>query len=139
MSRNTTAKLVNLVNFRIRVTMADGRQLVGQMLAFDKYMNLVLADCEEFRRLKRKKGDAALEVEEKRLLGLAIVRGGNIVSTSIEAPPPADAASRTTTLKAGTGRAQPVGRGNPLAGPAAGVGFASPSGRGAPFPPAFER
>jgi small nuclear ribonucleoprotein B and B' len=30
----------------------DGRALVGQMLAYDKHMNFVLAECEEFRTVK---------------------------------------------------------------------------------------
>lgn len=30
----------------------DGRALVGQMLAYDKHMNLVLNECEEFRTVK---------------------------------------------------------------------------------------
>jgi hypothetical protein len=30
----------------------DGRALVGQMLAYDKHMNFVLSECEEFRTVK---------------------------------------------------------------------------------------
>ncbi len=30
----------------------DGRSLVGQMLAYDKHMNFVLSECEEFRTVK---------------------------------------------------------------------------------------
>ena len=66
------AKLSALVNFRIRVTTIDGRQLVGQMLAFDRHMNLVLADCEEFRRLKKSVNGE--HMEEKRTMGLVILR-----------------------------------------------------------------
>ena len=94
-------------------------------------MNLVLADTEEFRRVKRKaaKSTAApgastaplIESEEKRTLGLTIVRGAHIISLSVESPPPADPSARlgtsapgggiASTLAAGTGVARPAGRG----------------------------
>jgi small nuclear ribonucleoprotein B and B' len=85
--------MLSLVLWRIRVTLNDNRQLVGQMLAFDRHMNLVLADCEEFRRVKPKKkaagDDEALPSQElKRSLGLVILRGEMIVSLSVEGPPP---------------------------------------------------
>ena len=37
----------------------DGRALVGQMLAYDKHMNFVLAECEEFRTVKVRSGAVA--------------------------------------------------------------------------------
>ncbi|MCJ1418034.1 hypothetical protein MMC32_004379 [Xylographa parallela] len=144
----------------MRVTLNDGRQMTGQMLAFDKHMNLVLADTEEFRRVKRKatKGaqsapgssaPALVESEEKRTLGLTIVRGTHIISCSVDGPPPADPSARLGTsapggsgavppiLAAGPGISRPAGRGLPvgLSGPAAGVGGPPPPGGFAGFPP----
>lgn len=93
-------------------------------------MNLVLADTEEFRRVKRKAkasaapGNAAApltENEEKRTLGLTIVRGSHIISLSVESPPPADPSARlgtsapnAPTLAAGPGISRPAARGLPL-------------------------
>ncbi|KAF2142200.1 uncharacterized protein K452DRAFT_351122 [Aplosporella prunicola CBS 121167] len=153
---NKQGKMQNLINYRMRATLNDGRQMAGQMLAFDKHMNLVLADTEEFRRVKRKStksqapGAAAaplVETEEKRTLGLTIVRGTHIVSLSVEGPPPADPSARLgaggpggaaapATLATGPGISRPAGRGMPvgLTGPAAGVGGPGPAGFGA-FPP----
>ncbi|KAF5582596.1 small nuclear ribonucleoprotein B B [Fusarium pseudocircinatum] len=135
--------------------------MTGQMLAFDKHMNLVLADTEEFRRVKRKQnkpsapgasGSATqtIESEEKRTLGLTIVRGAHIISLSVESPPPADPSARLgksapggipSALAAGPGVARPAGRGvapPSLAGPAAGVGGAPPPGfPGFPGAPGF--
>ena len=44
--------MLSLINWRLKVTVNDGRAFVGQMLAFDRHMNLVLAECEEFRRVR---------------------------------------------------------------------------------------
>ncbi|KAF8926015.1 hypothetical protein BGZ58_000275 [Dissophora ornata] len=133
--------MMNLINFRLRITLSDSRVLTGQMLAFDKHMNLVLADCEEFRKVKSKtavKGSAAQpEREEKRTLGLVILRGEIIVSLSVDGPPPPsaeDQRARISQLSAGTGIAAPAGRGMPvvpgvapgLTGPVRGVGGPAP-------------
>ena len=117
-------------------------------------MNLVLADAEEFRKSRRRipqksappaPGSAATELtEEKRTLGLVILRGTQIVSCSVEGPPPSDPSARLgasapnapTTLQAGQGISRPAGRGLPmgLGGPAAGVGGPPPPGGGFGFP-----
>jgi small nuclear ribonucleoprotein B and B' len=84
--------MLSLINWRLKVTIQDGRALTGQMLAFDRHMNLVIADCEEFRRVRPKKKageETAPEQEMKRTLGLVILRGENVVSISVEGPPPA--------------------------------------------------
>lgn len=52
-------------------------------------MNMVLADCEEYRRIQRKSGAGKQDVEVKRSLGLVVLRGEFIVSLSVEGPPPA--------------------------------------------------
>ncbi|PFH60482.1 hypothetical protein XA68_10872 [Ophiocordyceps unilateralis] len=159
---NKQGKMIGYINWRMRVILNDGRQMTGQMCAFDKHMNLVLADTEEFRRVKRRQSKApapgaepvtqVVEVEEKRTLGLIIIRGAHIVSVSVESPPPADPSARlgknvtggiTSTLSAGPGVAKPAGRGAPppsLAGPAAGVGGGAPPGFPAfPGQPPFGR
>ncbi|ROW06358.1 hypothetical protein VPNG_07545 [Cytospora leucostoma] len=172
MATNKQGKMAGYINYRMRVTLLDGRQMTGQMLAFDKvshqsaprlidiylltwkqHMNVVLADTEEFRRIKKQNKPSApgaapgsaqtIVQEEKRTLGLTIVRGAHIVSLSVESPPPADPSARlgktttggiSTTLQSGPGVARPAGRGAAppvaLAGPAPGVGAGVP-------PPAF--
>jgi len=124
-------------------------------------MNLVLADTEEFRRVKRKaKANTAapgagsstaplVESEEKRTLGLTIVRGAHIISLSVESEPPADPAARlgasvpggAAAMAAGPGISRPAGRGLPigLTGPAIGMSGAPPPLGGFPGNPGFGR
>ena len=124
--------------------------------AVTQHMNLVLADTEEFRRVKRKgkpvpssSTSAMIESEEKRTLGLTIVRGTHVVSCSVDGPPPAEpsarlgttipgAAAAAATLSAGPGVSRPAGRGLPigLGGPAAGVGGPPPPAGFPDYPPA---
>ncbi|KAG0301159.1 hypothetical protein BGZ98_008582 [Dissophora globulifera] len=133
--------MMNLINFRLRITLSDSRVLTGQMLAFDKHMNMVLADCEEFRKVKSKAATKGASVpaerEEKRTLGLVILRGEIIVSMSVDGPPPPsadDQRTRMSQLSIGSGVAAPAGRGMPvvpgaapgLTGPVRGVGGPAP-------------
>ena len=57
--------------------------------------------------------DAAPSVQQKRTLGLVILRGESIVSVTVEGPPPSTGDS-TGGLTAGPGKGVPAGRGMPL-------------------------
>lgn len=105
-------------------------------MAFDRHMNLVIGDCEEYRILKAKKGQGIVEEKhEKRTLGLIILRGDTIVSMTIEGPPPPEIDEKLTP--GGPGIAKAAGRGlpvNPIVG-AAPIGLAGPiRGVGGPVP-----
>jgi small nuclear ribonucleoprotein B and B' len=119
------------------VTLHDGRSIVGTFLAFDKHLNLVLSEAEEFRILK-KKGALLEERTEKRNLGLVLVRGENVISMAVEGPPPP---SGNKVAPGGPGQARGVGRGMVMpqhppgfAAPPVGLGAAPVHGVGG-FPP----
>ena len=117
-------------------------------MAFDRHMNLVIAEAEEYRILKSKKGQGLTEEkQEKRTLGLIILRGDTIVSMTIEGPPPVEQDEKLTP--GGPGVAKAAGRGLPvapvvgapmgLAGPIRGVGGPVPAAMQPPIMPGMAR
>lgn len=145
-----SSKMLQFLNWRVRITIQENRFLEGTFLAFDKHMNIVLAECCEFRRIVPKGKKKSEEKEEKRMLGFVLLRGETVISMVPQAPPApkakvggADAAGR-----GGPGVGRAAGRGIPaphmsappqgLSGPVSGIGGPAPHmmmPRGAPAPP----
>jgi len=130
------SKLLRYVEHRLRVTLHDGRSIIGTFLAFDKHLNLVLSEAEEFRIL-RKSGAALLEERtERRSLGLVLIRGENVVSLAVEGPPPPSgkSAGGIAAVSRGRGSSMPgMPSGPPPSGGVPmGLGAAPMHGVGAP-------
>jgi len=114
----------------MRVTIQDNRILIGKFLAFDKHMNLILVDTEEFRKIIPKGKSKGEEREEKRPWGLVLIRGECVISLSVEGPPPSEDSrlKEPQVAQVGPGRGVAAGRG--IAVPPAPGGVNAPQGLG---------
>jgi hypothetical protein len=97
-------------------------------MAFDRHLNLVLGDAEEYRHLPPKKGSGGAPEEARRVLGLVLLRGEEVISLTVEGPPPAEDRAARGAPVPGPGVGRPAGRGMPVAAAAA------PTAPGAPPP-----
>ncbi|KAI5954502.1 SNRPB [Candida jiufengensis] len=131
-------RMSDLINYRLKITTIDNRIYIGSLLSFDKFMNLVLSDCEESRITKKswqelKKNNKnknkrptittkntplfPTEIPKinkpdvvKRQLGLIILRGEQIVNFTIETGPLIDLKTRIANGKKNRIIKQPIGK-----------------------------
>ena len=112
-------RIGQFVGYRMRVTIGDGRTLVGKFMAYDRHMNMVLSEAEEWRTLggargragrKRRAdagddaagmpppptGEASEARHVRRTLGMVILHGSEVVSLQVESgPPPTETPAET--------------------------------------------
>lgn len=134
-------RLETLIQYKVRVTTSNSSTFIGTLLSYDKYMNLVLTECEEFRLLKKSKKyldelknqsdlDQSKIKEQKRLLGLIILRGENIISVVAESAPNMNTLKPQLRLKKGKVSVKPLKKkiaGNPKSTTKTAGGITKPS------------
>ena len=60
------SKLLRYIEHRLRVSLSDGRTVVGTFLAFDKHLNLVLVDAEEYRNARKSSSSSSSRGGDRR-------------------------------------------------------------------------
>merc|ERR1712224_420073 len=109
MVQSNRTKLTSYINYRVRISLKDGRQLIGRFMAFDRHLNIVLGDCEECLKFPKKK---VKKFEISRILGLTLLRGETLVSILVEGPPPSETIrTKLQTAPVGPGIGRAMGRG----------------------------
>lgn len=73
---NSAINLARLVDTRVQVKLAGGREITGTLKGYDQLLNLVLDEAEE---LLRDAEDMAKMSSEVRSLGLMVCRGNSVM------------------------------------------------------------
>lgn len=69
------------IHKRLKILTDDNRELTGELLVFDKHMNVVLSDVLETRPVTKKMEKEGIEGSRK--LGLVLLRGEHVVSVTV--------------------------------------------------------
>mmetsp|Transcript_9858 Transcript_9858/g.13727 ORF Transcript_9858/g.13727 Transcript_9858/m.13727 type:complete len:82 (+) Transcript_9858:17-262(+) len=67
-----------VLNKRINIIMKNNKKLNGILMAYDKFMNVILADVEEHSEINNKKIAFQEHNLVKKMIGLMILRGNQI-------------------------------------------------------------
>mmetsp|Transcript_13366 Transcript_13366/g.28028 ORF Transcript_13366/g.28028 Transcript_13366/m.28028 type:complete len:107 (-) Transcript_13366:1802-2122(-) len=73
--KESILELAKLMDARVHVKCLGGRELEGTLKGYDELVNLVLEDCQEFLRDSE---DYEKITDQKRTLGLVVVRGTQV-------------------------------------------------------------
>ncbi|XP_035205489.1 small nuclear ribonucleoprotein-associated protein B-like [Stegodyphus dumicola] len=86
-------KVLQLLHAKMRVILCDKRTFIGEFVAYDKHMNLVLINCTEYKKYKPSKSKLKEPIEVKKTLGVVILRGESVMSIIVESEPPSRSSS----------------------------------------------
>ena len=99
-----TTNLNRFLQSIVRVELNEHHYFIGQLLAYDKHLNIVIYDAEEHQITE--------EGENVSNQDLLIIRGENIQAVTMEQPPTAHSKDvRSSHIHVGIGKVHPFGRG----------------------------
>ena len=91
-------KLKQLLGARVVVSLNEARSFRGQMIGYDKHLNVVLKECEECRII-----DGQMRTEPR---GLVVLRGVNVETIGADRAPASRSSAGPNRWQPGVGAAQ---------------------------------